>query len=136
MGRIARRGGVVLVGVSSREADQALVRRGARLTERLGLRLKVLLIRETEGGEVDPRRLRQLVESLGGILRIETGSPWEELFVKHCQEIRPVFVILGQSAWRPGLESTAEKIARKLTAYPLLIVPLDIRDHRSPDSAR
>ena len=137
MGRMARRGGVVLVGVSSREADQALVRRGARLTERLGLRLQVLLIREKEGGEEEaPRRLRPLVESLGGSLRIETGSPWEELFVKHCQELRPVFVILGQSAWRPGLESTAEKIARKLTAYPLLIVPLDIRDHRSPDPAR
>ncbi len=137
MGRIARRGGVVLVGVSSREADQALVRRGARLAERMGLRLLVILILEKKGGEEEvPRRLRILVESLGGMLRIESGAPWEEPFVDRCRELRPVFVILGQSAWRPGLESTAEKIARKLTAYPLLIVPLDIRDHRSPDSAR
>ena len=136
-GRIAYRGGTVLVGVSTREEDQALVRRGARLSERLGLRLLVLLIREREGApEEESRRLRALVDSLGGTLRIETGSPWEELFVGRCREVRPVFVILGQSAWRPGFESTAEKIARKLTDFPLLIVPLDIRDHRSPDLGR
>ncbi|MCL5284627.1 MAG: histidine kinase [Nitrospirae bacterium] len=131
-GRIAPRGGTLLVGVSARAEDQALVRRGARIAERLGLRLLVLFVR-TEGadGEEETGALGRLVSSLGGEFRVESRPSWEGPFVERCQEIRPALVLLGQSAWRPGNESTAEKIARKLTSFPLLIVPVDIRKHRT-----
>ncbi len=128
---IALRGGRVLVGVSARPEDLALVRRGARISERLNLDLVVLYVRtDRDEGAEGVRRISELVQSFGGEFRMETGPSWEEPFVKGCQEMRPALVLLGQSAWRPGFASTAEKIARRLTSFPLLIVPLDIREHR------
>ncbi|MDA8027406.1 MAG: histidine kinase [Nitrospiraceae bacterium] len=128
---IVLRGGRVLAGVSARPEDLALVRRGARISERLNLDLVVLSVRTSQGeGTEETRRISELVQSFGGEFRTETGPSWEETFVMACQKMRPALVLLGQSAWRPGFESTAEKIARRLTSFPLLIIPLDIRDHR------
>ncbi len=125
------RGGILLIGVSSRPEDAALIRRGARLSERLGLRLVAFKIQQgerDEGGK--PDGLEDLVGRLGGEFRVERSPSWEEHFIERCREIRPAMVLLGQSAWHPGTESTAEKIAKKLTSFPMLIVPLDIRAHR------
>ena len=123
-------GGLLLVGVSRRPADQALVRRGARLAERLSLRLRVLFIRTPGADRTDPPWIEEICRRLGADLVLEEGPSWEEAFVRHCHEIRPSLVLLGQSAWRPGMISTAEKMARLLTAFPLLIVPIDIPEHR------
>ncbi|MHB1287193.1 MAG: hypothetical protein ACYCYP_11685 [Leptospirales bacterium] len=123
-------GGCLLSGVSDRPEDGALVRRGASLADRLGLELKVLFVRkETQDGQYS-RKLEELTYALGGTFLEEYSKDgWIECFVRRCREIHPRLVLLGQSAWRPGFESTAEKIAKRLTEFPLLIVPLDIRDH-------
>ena len=123
-------GGLLLVGVSRRPSDQALVRRGARLAERLSLRLRVLFIRSLGSGGEDPPWIEEICRRLGAELTLEEGASWEEAFVRHCHEVRPSLVLLGQSAWRPGRVSTAEKMARLLTPFLLLIVPVDIPEHR------
>ena len=123
-------GGFLLVGVSRRPADQALVRRGARLAERLRLRLRVLFVRNPGADGSDPPWIGETCRRLGADLNVDEGPSWEEAFVRHCHELRPSLVLLGQSAWRPGMISTAEKMARLLTAFPLLITPLDIPEHR------
>lgn len=124
------RGGCLLTGVSDRLEDGALVRRGATLSERLSLEFMVLFVRNRDGEVQYSRKLEELTQSFGGtFLEEESRDDWDEYFVRRCREIRPRLVLLGQSAWRPGLESTAEKIAKSLTDFPLLIMPLDIRDH-------
>ncbi|MHB1605068.1 MAG: hypothetical protein ACYCTV_01555 [Leptospirales bacterium] len=124
------RGGSLLAGVSDRPEDGALVRRGATLSERLSLELVVLFVRKGSGEGQYFRKLEELTGSLGGtFLEEDSKDSWEEYFIRRCREIRPRLVLLGQSAWRPGFESTAEKIARILTDFPLLIIPLDIREH-------
>ena len=74
--------------------------------------------------------LESLTRTLSGTFSEESSDRWEEFFVERCRSLRPGLVLLGQSAWRPGMESTAEKIARNLTDTPLLIIPLNIREHR------
>ena len=126
------RGGCLLAGVSDRPEDGALIRRGAMLSERLSLELVVLFVRKGAGATEGQysRKLAELTRSFGGrFLEEDSPGEWTGYFVGRCREIRPRLVLLGQSAWRPGFESTAEKIARRLTDFPLLIVPLDIRDH-------
>jgi two-component system sensor histidine kinase KdpD len=127
---IRGRGGILLVGVSDRLEDGALIRRGATLSERLGLSMVVLSI---TSGHTVPRwrnELESLTRTLSGTFSEESSDRWEEFFVERCRALRPGLVLLGQSAWRPGMESTAEKIARNLTDTPLLIIPLNIREHR------
>ncbi len=123
-------GGFLLVGLSHRLADLALVRRGARLADRLRLRIRVLFVQKAGLESAAPPWMEEICKRLGAELIHENGASWEETFVRHCHEIRPSLVLLGQSAWKPGLISTAEKMARLLTAFPLLIIPVDIPEHR------
>jgi two-component system sensor histidine kinase KdpD len=124
------RGGCILAGVSDRPEDAALIRRGAVLSDRLNLELRVLSVQKEPGEGINSRMLQELTQSFGGVFLSEISErKWNEYFVERCQEINPELVLLGQSAWRPGFESTAEMIARNLNHFPLLIVPLDIRDH-------
>lgn len=131
---IRGRGGVLLAGVSDRPEDAALIRRGATLAERLGLSLNVLSVTSSKSVSRWTRDLENLTRTLSGTFRQEESGNWEEYFVERCRSIHPGLVLLGQSAWRPGMESTAEKIARNLTDTPLLIVPLNIREHRKENS--
>ncbi len=131
-GRVIRsgRGGRILAGVSDRPEDAALIRRGAVLSDRLNLELCVLSVRREPGEGLYSKMLLDLTQSFGGIFLSEvSGKKWNEHFVERCHDINPSLVLLGQSAWRPGFESTAEIIARNLNQFPLLIIPLDIRDH-------
>jgi len=124
------RGGCILVGVSDRPEDAALIRRGAVLSDRLHLELKILYVRKEPGEGQCTSMLVDLTRSFGGIFLTEVSNQkWDEHFVRRCREIQPSLVLLGQSAWRPGFESTAEIIARNLMLFPLLIIPLDIREH-------
>ena len=123
-------GGILLVGVSPRPTDQALIRRGAQISRRVGLELRVLFVRNPMSRELPPPWIEEICRRLGADLTLEDGASWEEAFVRHSHEIRPSLILLGQSAWRPGMISTAEQMARLLTAFPLLIVPLDIPGHR------
>ena len=127
---IRGRGGVLLAGVSDRPEDTALIRRGATLSERLGLSLMVLSVTSPDTVTRWTKDLENLTRTLSGTFCQEEAGNWEEFFVERCRSIHPGLVLLGQSAWRPGMESTAEKIARNLTDIPLLIVPLNIREHR------
>lgn len=125
----ATKGGLVLVAVSDRPEDATLIRRGGRLSERLGMHLQVLTIRR-RGKSWDTGQVSQherLAHSLGGESRVEEGDDWVEVLIRRALEINPDQLILGQSAWKPGFESTAERIAKKLTGINILIVPLDIR---------
>lgn len=125
----ATRGGIVLVAVSDRPEDAVLIRRGGRLSERLWMQLKVLMIRP-RGKPVDAQQISQherLTHALGGDFRAEEGNDWVDILIRRALEINPDQLILGQSAWKPGFESTAERIAKKLTKMNILIVPLDIR---------
>ncbi|MHB1563101.1 MAG: histidine kinase [Leptospirillum sp.] len=131
-GRVIQRGrgGCVLVGVSDRPEDAALVRRGAVLSDRLNLELKILYVRKEADEGLHSQVLVDLTRSFGGVFLSEVSpQKWESHFIRRCQEIGPSLVLLGQSAWRPGFESTAEMIARNLNQFPLLIIPLDIREH-------
>ncbi|MHB8368587.1 MAG: hypothetical protein ACYDBP_02705 [Leptospirales bacterium] len=135
-GFMAARGGAIVVGVSQRPEDLALVRRGARLADRLRLRLVALSIRtDEEDGRNASADIATLVRELGGDFLTEFASSWEAHFISRCLEIRPALVLLGQSAFRPKSESTAEKIARRLTSFPMLIVPLNIKDHSKESTA-
>ncbi len=125
----ARRGGVVLVAGSDRPEDATLIRRGGRLSERLGMLLQVLTIRPQgkPGNTGHIAQHERLARSLGGDFRVDEGADWVESLIRRALEIHPDQLILGQSAWKPGFESTAERIAKKLTGINILIVPLDIR---------
>ncbi len=124
------RGGCILAGVSDRPEDAALIRRGAILSDRLNLELRVLSVRKEPGEGRYSRTLLELTRSFGGVFLSEVSNgKWDEHFVRRCRDIQPSLVLLGQSAWRPGFESTAEIIARNLNQFPLLIIPLDIREH-------
>lgn len=127
-------GGILLVGVSDRPEDAALIRRGATLAERLGLSLQVLFVVSERSRLRWRDEFERLTVQLGGKFRQEEAPDWESRFVMRCHEISPGLVLLGQSAWRPAMESTAEKIARDLTETPLLIIPLNIQEHRKEAS--
>ncbi len=120
---------ILLAGVSDRRADAALIRRGAVLAERFRLSLRLLYVHPPGGQRTCIPELRELARSFGATMIEHEQAIWTEDWIATCREMTPRLTLLGQSAWRPGFESTAEKIARQFTEFPMIIVPLDIREH-------
>lgn len=111
--------GSVLVSVRPRESDAALIRRGARVAERLGDPFYVLCV-----ASEDPtvQSLAQLTQSLGGEFVREERGPWLARLTELAYELKVEQIILGRS--RSVRRPTVLRAIPELAAYNLVILPL------------
>lgn len=111
--------GSVLVSVKPREADAALIRRAARVAERLGDRFYVLCV-----ASMDPvvESLAQLTQSLGGEFIREERGPWLKRLHELAEELKAEQLILGRSA--SARRPAVIRAIPELSAFNLVILPL------------
>lgn len=117
--------GGLLVAVAAREADAALIRRGARVALRLGLSLYVL-----HAGPSNPvvEKLAQLTHSLEGTFLLVEGPDWVEEIRYRGPELRIEQLVIGQSS-KGHRVSTAERIAFNFRDLNLMVIPVTEEAH-------